>query len=113
MDPDGKEAVLYEGEVLAWGCCGFGSHALKYRQLRAHDATSPRSDGERRLGMVGQLGCSPVTGAEGSHHGIAEHDVVGVRRVGKDAERMPQLMGSGERHALVDPGRGRINRGST
>ena len=34
VDPDGEKAVFYEGEGLTRGCCGFGSHALKYRQLQ-------------------------------------------------------------------------------
>ena len=110
-NPDGKKAVLNEGEVFARGCSDFGGHIRKIHSSAF--GVQPQRRPTDRLGCTwyAALPC-PIPGAERRHDWITEHDVGGHRRMREDAHGMSQLMGRSQSQALAIPGVAGSNRES-
>jgi hypothetical protein len=80
VNPDGKEAVLYEGEILSLNGC-VGGHTLPLHVKRERsmfgllEATSVRRHRDIGLHVVGSLDGAHVAVAQLGYNRVDKHDV--------------------------------------
>src|SRR6185312_14473120 len=110
VNPDGKEAVLYEGEILSLNSC-VGGHTLPLHvkpersMFGLLEATSVSRHRDIGLHVVSPLDGAHIAVAQLGHNGIDIHDVGCHRGMCEDAHRMSQLVGGREVQTLADPWR--------
>src|SRR3954447_5271374 len=116
VNPDGEEAVLYEGEILSLNSC-VGGHTLPLHVKRERSmfrllgATSVNRHRDIGLHMVGPLDRADVAFAQLGYNGIDIHDVGCHRGMSENTHRMSQFVGSSERQALANTGSCRVEPG--